>query len=578
MIDKRLLRMIGSDKKFIYGNVLFQWLSLIANIIMMYFIANLIGDVYAGTAGTSDVVTTLIVAVLAIAIRYICTRGSSDMSYQSSKAVKKLFRTKIYEKLLRLGPSYQEQIKSSEVVQVSVEGVDQLETYFGAYIPQFIYAMLAPFTLMIAVGLVNWSTAVILFFMVWLIPVVIMGIQTWAKKLLSKYLDNYYKMGDHFLENLQGMTTLKIYQADERRAKEMDDDAESFRKITMKVLTMQLNSVTIMDLITYAGGAVGVILAVLRLRSGAVDLSGAMFIILLAIEFFTPMRRLGSYFHIAMNGMTASKKMFALLELPEPQEGTEAVPAKKEFSLDHVTFAYNEGTDVLKDISMKIPQGQITAVVGESGSGKSTIASILMTRSRGYEGSVKMDETELCDISEAGLLDTVTYIGNDSFLFKGTVRDNLLMAAPNASDEDLWGILDTVNLSEFLRSENGLETELQEQGTNFSGGQRQRLALARGLLHDSAMYIFDEATSNIDMESEETIMESIYHLGKEGKTVLLISHRLANVTDADCIYCLQHGEVVGSGAHEDLLATSENYASLWNTQRALETYGKEAVV
>ena len=507
MIDKRLLKMIGSDKKYIYLNVLFQWIALAADMVMMFFLADLIQQLYERTATGGSIGLTLGVSVLALAVRYLCAKESSKFSFLSSKAVKKTFRTQIYEKLLALGPAYKEQVQSSEIVQVSVEGVDQLETYFGAYIPQFFYAMIAPLTLAIVLSFVSASAAWILFAVVWLIPVTIMAVQMIAKKLLSKYWDKYAQLGDTFLENLQGMTTLKIYQADEARAKKMDEESEGFRKITMKVLTMQLNSITIMDFITYAGAALGVILAVNRLRSGAVDLAGALVFILLAVEFFLPMRRLGSYFHVAMNGMTASKKMFQLLDLEVPEQGSASIGDDIAISCEDLSFSYDGEKEILHNVSMQFPQGSFTGIVGESGCGKSTVASLIMGRNRGYDGSITVGGTPLSELSNASLLTNLTYIGNNSYLFQGTVRDNLLMANPEADDEALWAVLREADLADFLQSENGLDTVLNEQAANLSGGQRQRLALARALLHDSRVYLFDEATSNIDLESEEFIMK-----------------------------------------------------------------------
>ena len=575
MIDKRLLNMVGGDIKYIYLNVLFQWLSLAGNIVMMYFISDMLMKLFQRNARAMDIWIALIVSVVVLIVRYICSKASTRMSFLSSKAVKKTFRTKIYEKLLRLGSSYQEQVKSSEVVQVTVEGVDQLETYFGAYIPQFFYAMIAPLTLMLVIGFtVNWFSAGMLFLAVWMIPIIIMAIQTWAKKLLSKYLDRYYTMGDTFLENLQGMTTLKIYQADERKSQEMDVQAEKFRKITMKVLTMQLNSVTIMDFVTYAGSALGVILAVTRLRAGTIDLAGALFIILLAIEFFMPMRKLGSYFHIAMNGMTASKKMFKLLDTPEPEQGAKEMDTDAGIHLKDICFSYTEDKEVLHNINMDFEKGSFTGIGGESGCGKSTVAALLMARNKGFSGSLLLGDDSIAEVSEQSLLKNITYIGNDSFLFQGTVRDNLLMAKPDATDEELWDALKQANLDAFLREEQGLETTLTEHAANLSGGQRQRLALARALLHDSPVYIFDEATSNIDVESEESIMEQVHRMVGE-KTVILISHRLANVTDAENIYVMEDGNVVEQGSHKELLENGGAYSKLWNTQFALENYAKE---
>ena len=480
----------------------------------------------------------------------------------------------IYKKLLKLGSSYKEKVQTSEVVQVAVEGVEQLETYFGAYLPQFFYAMLAPLTLFVVISFVNLPSAIVLLICVPMIPVTIVAIQRWAKKLRSKYWGQYTALGDTFLENLQGLTTLKIYQADQFKHEEMNEQSEKFRKITMKVLTMQLNSITIMDLIAYGGAALGVILSVTQYRAGHVTLDGCLLIILLSADFFIPMRMLGSFFHIAMNGMAASDKIFRLLDLPEDEVKTEVIENEFDIECADLSFAYEEGREILHKVNMRFPKGSFTSIVGESGCGKSTIAQILMGRNKGYEGSVTIGKKELADIAEASILENITYISHQSYLFKGTVRDNLLMGRPDADDQELWAALERVNLEDFLREEQGLDTILQEKGSNFSGGQCQRLALARALLHDSEIYIFDEATSNIDVESENDIMAEIYRLAKE-KTILLISHRLANVTGSDNIYVLEQGNVAECGTHKELLAKKGVYERLWSAQWNLENYGKD---
>ena len=571
-MNKRLIDFVPESKKYIAGNVALQWVSLLANIGMMTAITQLLAPLFEGTADGAQLAGTAILAALAVAVRFACTTGASRMGFLSSRTVKKALREAIYQKLLRLGASYNEQVKTSEVVQVAVEGVDQLETYFGAYLPQFFYAMLAPLTLFAVLCFVNVPAAVVLLICVPLIPVAIAAVQTWAKKLLSKYWGQYTALGDTFLENLQGLTTLKIYQADAARNDEMNEQAEKFRKITMKVLTMQLNSITIMDLIAYGGAALGVILSAMQFRTGNVTLSGALLIVVLAADFFIPMRQLGSFFHIAMNGMAASDKIFRLLDLPEPDKKPLSCPDGG-LNCRDLRFSYESDREILHGINLSFPKGSFTSLVGESGCGKSTIASILMGRSRGYSGSVTIGGAELREISEESLMRHITYVSHQSYLFKGTVRSNLLMGKPDASDEQLWSVVKQVNLADFLRSENGLDTLVAEKGGNFSVGQCQRLALARALLHDSPVYIFDEATSNIDVESENDIMAQIHALAGR-KTVILISHRLANVTLSDRIYVLDHGSVVESGTHRELLTQNGLYASLRNAQQALENYEK----
>lgn len=573
MINKRLIGTVAESKKYIAGNVILQWCSLAANIAMMFSISRLLAGVYLKTADTAVLTATVIAVAAALIIRFVCTTLASRMAYFSSKAVKKTLRELIYQKLLRLGVSYKEQVQTSEVVQVAVEGVDQLETYFGAYLPQFFYAMAAPLTLFIVLCFINVPSAVALFLCVPMIPIAIAAVQTWAKKLLSKYWGQYTALGDTFLENLQGLTTLKIYQADAFKNDEMNKEAEKFRKITMKVLTMQLNSITIMDLVAYGGAALGIILAVTQYAHGQVSLFGCLLIILLSADFFIPMRQLGSFFHIAMNGMAASDKIFRLLDLKEDPDKEAQILEDCSIICSDLRFSYEQDREIIHGAELSFPKGSFTAIVGESGCGKSTIAGILTGRNKNYKGSVTIGGLELSDIQEKSLMENVTYIGHNSYLFKGTVRENLHMGNPNTSDTQLWEVLRKVNLEKFLKSEQGLDTPLLEKAANLSGGQCQRLALARALLHDSPIYIFDEATSNIDVESENEIMAQIHSISKT-KTVILISHRLANVVQADNIYVLDNGNIAEHGTHKELLEKHGYYERLWNAQQSLENYGK----
>lgn len=576
MIDKRLVEMVPDSKKYIAGNVVLMWCSLVANIVMMSGIALLLQKLFLKTADSRDIVLFAgLVAAVNVA-RYFLTTGAARMSYLSARAVKKTLREQIYQKLLKIGMSYREELKTSEIVQVAVEGVEQLETYFGAYLPQFFYAMAAPLTLFFVLLPVSVPAAVLLFVCVPLIPVAIALVQTWAKKLLSRYWDQYTALGDTFLENLQGLTTLKVYQTDGIRHAKMNEESEKFRKITMKVLTMQLNSITIMDIVAYGGAALGIATALLQYRGGHTGFGGCLLIILLSADFFLPMRQLGSFFHIAMNGMAASGKIFRLLELKEePQEKKQEIPDTEALiRLDEVCFSYEPGREILHDISMELKPGSFTAIVGESGSGKSTLASVLTGQNKRRKGTLTIGGVDFDDISEESRMRHITYVSHNSYLFGGTVRDNLLMAKPDASEEELWRVLEQTKLSDFLKSEQGLDTVLTAQASNLSGGQRQRLALARALLHDSPVYLFDEATSNIDVESENDIMEQIIALAQK-KTVIVISHRLANTVTADRIYVLADGKLAERGTHEKLLEKRGVYASLWNTQQALEHIKKE---
>ena len=569
MSNKRLISAVPESKRYVAGNVAAQWVSLAANICLMCSIARLLAGLMDGIASGAAIVGTAAVGAIALAVRSACALLASRLGYLSSRAVKSTLREAIYWKLLRLGVSYAEKLRTSEVVQVAVEGVDQLETYFGAYLPQFFYAMLAPLTLFVVLCFVNLPSAVVLLVCVPMIPVAIAAVQTWAKKLLSKYWSQYTALGDTFLENLQGLTTLKIYQTDGLRHERMNEESENFRRITMKVLTMQLNSITIMDLIAYGGAALGMVMAVTQLRAGHVDVGGALTILLLSADFFIPMRQLGSFFHIAMNGMAASDKIFRLLDLPEERPGGLA-PKGCDIAVRGLRFSYDGEREVLHGVDMHFPAGSFTAIVGESGCGKSTIAAILSGKNRGFDGSVTIGGVPVREIREDALMQTVTYVGHASYLFKGSVRDNLRMGKPDATDDELWDALEKVRIADFLRVEAGLDTMLTEQAGNLSGGQRQRLALARALLHDSPVYIFDEASSNIDVESENDVMAQIHALART-KTVILISHRLANVLDADNIYVMQDGSVVESGTHMTL-PKGGCYDRLWRAQQELEKY------
>ena len=569
MINKRLVRLLSDGKKYIYGNILFQWINLIANIAMIFLISNFISDTYYGNVTDSKFIKLIVILVIAVLTRVICNIASSKMSYLSSRKVKQVLRHKLMEKMLALGSSYNEKVRTSEVVQVSVEGVEQIETYFGLYLPQLFYSLLAPLTLFAVIVFMSFTPAIVLLLCVPLIPISIAAVQTFAKKLLAKYWGKYTGLGDTFLENLQGLTTLKIYQADEYKNKKMNEEAEEFRKITMKVLKMQLNSITIMDLVAYGGAAIGIILTVRQFVGGNIRLEQAIAIILLSADFFIPMRQLGSFFHIAMNGMAAIDKIFKILDLEVPQEKTLDLPETGSIKVENLSFAYDESHKVLNDVSIEIAERGMVSLVGASGSGKSTMASLLMKRSRNYNGSIVIGNTDFDEVSEKSVMENITYISHSSYIFKGTVRDNLLMAKPDAKDDELWDVLKKTNLADFFEADNGLDFEIKEAGGNLSGGQRQRLSLARGLLHDSRFYIFDESTSNIDVESEEIILEQIKELAKT-KGILMISHRLANVVSSDKIFVLEKGHLKEEGTHEELLTMHGTYSMLWQTQQSLE--------
>ena len=570
MMDKRLLALVPEALRHVLATVAWQWVGLVGNAALVWVIARVASSLVTGVAVPRVAWPLLAVGVI---LRVVAARLAARESFAASQDVKRVLRRRIYEKLLAMGPSYTDQVPTAEVVQLSVEGCEQLETYFGQYLPQLFYAVLAPVTLFAVVAPVSLPAAVVLLLCVPLIPVTIVAVQKVAKRILGKYWDQYAELGDSFLENLQGLTTLKIYQADAARHEAMNQEAERFRTITMKVLSMQLNSIIVMDIVALGGAVAGIAVALFATAAGVIDLFGCLFVVLISADFFLPMRQLGSYFHVAMNGMAASEKIFRLLELPEPPARTLAPKAGDAFCLRDVTFGYVPEREVLHGVGLEVPVCGMTAIVGESGSGKSTIAALLCGRLPGYSGEALLGEAQVRDLDPAALARYVTYVGLGARLFAGTVRDNLLMAAPGASEGELWMALKTANLADFLRGQDGLDTRLTEGAANLSGGQRQRLALARAVLHKTPVYVFDEATSNVDVESEEAIMAAVRNLAAT-HAVVLISHRLANVTDAQRIYVMELGRVAGEGTHEELLSGCPEYASLWRTQSELENVTK----
>lgn len=553
MINKKLLFSVKESIPYIKKNVMYQWIGLICNVCSTACLCLII------TRHRS--ISLVGILFICLILRYIVNQKAIEMSYSSSHIVKETLRTQLYKKLSKIGIGYTNKWSTAEIVQLSSEGIEQLETYFASYIPQFFYSLIAPMTLFIVISFMNFKAALVLLVCVPLIPMSIVFVQKFAKRLLNRYWGQYTKLGDSFLENLQGLTTLKIYEADGYYLKKMNVESENFRKITMRVLTMQLNSITVMDLVAYGGSALGIVFAL----TSSQDLFQTLFIILISAEFFIPMRQLGSYFHIAMNGMAASDKLFGILEM-ETEEKQEVDLKDCSISASNLHFGYTD-QEVLHGINFKAHNGMI-GFVGESGSGKSTIASLLMGQYSNYRGELKLSGYEIKDIN---VYPYMTLVSLESYLFSGSLRDNLAMAK-DVSDKEMNIVLEKVGIFDYVNEQGGLDMRILEGGKNLSGGQRQRLVLARALLKDSPIYIMDEATSNIDVESENKIMEVLYELSKE-KLVLCISHRLANLVNADHIYCLKDGDIVESGTHEGLLQQKGVYCELFNTQKELERYG-----
>ena len=553
MINKKLLFSVKESIPYIKKNVMYQWIGLICNVCSTACLCLII------TRHRS--ISLVGILFICLILRYIVNQKAIEMSYQSSHIVKETLRSRLYKKLSKIGNSYTNEWSTAEIVQLSTEGIEQLETYFASYIPQFFYSLIAPMTLFIVISFMNFKAALVLLVCVPLIPMSIVFVQKFAKRLLNRYWGQYTKLGDSFLENLQGLTTLKIYEADGYYHKKMNVESENFRKITMRVLTMQLNSITVMDLVAYGGSALGIVFAL----TSSQDLFQTLFIILISAEFFIPMRQLGSYFHIAMNGMAASDKLFGILEM-ETEEKQEVDLKDCSISASNLHFGYTD-QEVLHGINFKAHNGMI-GFVGESGSGKSTIASLLMGQYSNYRGELKLSGYEIKDIN---VYPYMTLVSLESYLFSGSLRDNLAMAK-DVSDQEMNIVLEKVGIFDYVNEQGGLDMRILEGGKNLSGGQRQRLVLARALLKDSPIYIMDEATSNIDVESENKIMEVLYELSKE-KLVLCISHRLANLVNADHIYCLKDGDIVESGTHEGLLQQKGVYCELFTTQKELERYG-----
>lgn len=570
MVNGRLVRLGRSQMGHVLAQVAFQWIALAANIALVMGVAELVRAFVEGRSGSAHGAGSVLGALVCLAVRFAATRAAAVMSSRSSRGIKDVLRRALYDKLLALGPSYAQHISTSEVVQVAGEGVEQVETYFGLYLPQLLYALAAPITLFAVVAPMSPPVAVGLVACVPLIPLAIAAVQAIAKRLLASYWSQYAELGDSFLENLQGLGTLKVYEADGFKAQQMDEEAEAFRCVTMRVLTMQLNSIIVMDLVAYGGAALGIFLAVGELAAGRLGLSEAFAIVVLSSEFFIPMRTLGSYFHTAMNGSAAADRIFAMLDLPEPKAGMRRLRGRSNpIDVRGLSFCYVPGRSVLRDVSLHIEPGSLVGITGASGSGKSTLAAMLAGRFEGYSGSVEIGGCQVRDIDPGSLAEHVVVVPTAGHLFCGTLRENLLMGDAHATDERLYRALAQARADEFVRAAGGLDMRIAEGAQNLSGGQRQRLCIARALLTRAETLVFDEASSNVDVESEEAIASLIRELAGE-RTVVVVSHRLANLVQADCIHVFEDGRLVESGTHGELVAAGGPYEGLWRAQHELE--------
>ena len=571
MIDKKLLALLGDNKKYIFYAVGLMIVGLFANLSITASICYAIQYAAEYASSGSDAqgfILPAIVVVIAMVIRYVTSRRIGDLKDTLGRNVKKDLRQKIYDKIIKLGVRTTDNMSMAGLTQLSMEGVEQLDLYYSAYIPQFFYAMIAPIILFVVTVRINWAVALVLLACVPLIPMSIIAVSRYAKKIFAKYWGKYTSMGDSFLDSVQGLKELKIFQTDAAQNIKMNETSEEFRKITMKVLVMQLASTTIMDMVAYGGAGLGIALTIHAVVNGSLSAYAALFLILVAVDFFLPLRAFGSAFHIAMNGASAGNKILSLLAQPDPVWGSETVDGT-DITMKDVTFSYDGTRDVLKHASMNFGSTGMYAIVGESGSGKSTVVNLLLGAYHPQQGSILVGNKPLETLSRESYYSHISVVSYNTYIFNETIRQNFMLAKEDVTEDEIFDALKKVNLYDFIIDDGGLDKVITEDAANISGGQKQRLALAINLVANKDIYIFDEATSNIDIESEAIIMNNIKELSRD-KSVIVISHRLANVIAADTIYYIEDGEVKEYGTHNDLMNMHEGYAKLYTTQKRLE--------
>lgn len=568
MLDKKLFVLLGNNKKYIFYTVGLMIVGLFANIAVTASIVRAIKLAVEYDNNARVFLLPLVFGIVGIAVRYACSRLVGELKDKLGRSVKKDLRQRVYSKIVQLGVRSTDGMSMAGLTQVSVEGIEQLDLYYSNYIPQFFYAMAAPIILFFITVWIDWHVALVLLACVPLIPLSIVAVSKYAKKIFAKYWGKYTSMGDSFLDSVQGLKELKIFNADAARHVKMNEKSEEFRKITMKVLVMQLASITIMDLVAYGGAGLGIAFAMLGIAKWGLSPFSALFLILVAVDFFLPLRAFGSAFHVAMNGASAGNKIISLLEQPNPVWGKDSVE-DTELKLNKLSFSYDGKREVLKNVNMVFPKKYMTSIVGESGCGKSTVVNMLLGAYRPKNGTITVGGKEIEKLSREQYYSKIAVVSYNTYIFNESVRQNFRLASRSIKDEEIYTFLEKVNLKDFIKNNGGLDKVITEDATNISGGQKQRLALAISLAANKEIYVFDEATSNIDVESEAIIMANIKELSKS-KSVIVISHRLANVVPSDLIYFMEKGEVMEKGTHAELMAKNGGYARLYIAQKNLE--------